>query len=249
MAKLFLDGIFEDASASPSSVKITVPNYNAESKVPKINLVGLMTGDVTFNAQNTWGTVINDLSNLQDLASLAGESSMFSWISASTMCWKGTSPLSLNIEFFLINYKRGLNLESQLKTLVKMASLSQDPGNSDFKAMVHGGYAPKIAAGNSDWWTIGKVTSINGLKNTIENEGTYDNGQITGNAKGALRLTFGHKSTISNLLLSKINVTESIVEVADSGGDSIKPLYYKVGCQFTGVRPLITSDVEEMFSF
>lgn len=253
MAKLFLDGIFTDGSNSPSSVRITIPNYNTRSAVPDLMLVGLMTGDVTFSAQNSWGTVINDLTNLQDLSALMGSDSMFSWISASTMCWKGTSPLSIGIEFYLINYKKGLNLEENLKTLVKLAAIAKDPNatfGAGFKAMVHGGYAPEIFKNNEDnFFTVGDVSSIRSLKNPISTENVYGaGGDITQSALGAIQLWFGHKSKIKNLLLSKISVTESNIEVADQDGGNIKPLYYRVSAQFTGVRPLITTDVDEMFN-
>ena len=250
-ANTFLYGIFDIISDSPSSVKLTVPNPNPDTNVPRLELVGLMTGDVTFSAGNTWGTVINDLSNLQDLSALMGSDSMFSWIGASTMCWKGTSPLSISIEFYLINYERGLLFEQDLRTLVKMAAVAQDPRatvGADFKAMVHGGYAPKIFEGNKSFFTVGDITSIQSLQNPINNEGVYGaGGDISKAAIGAIQLKFGHKSKIKNLLLSKISVTESNIEVADIDGDFVKPLYYRVSAQFTGVRPLITTDVDEMF--
>ena len=255
MAKLFLDGIFTDSSNSPSSVRITVPNYNSRAAIPPLMLVGLMTNDVTFSAGNSWGTVINDLTNLQDLSALMGSDSMFSWISASTMCWKGTSPLSIGIEFYLINYKKGLNLEENLKILVKLAAIAKDPNatfGAGFKAMVHGGYAPEIFKNNEDsFWTVGDITSIldlKNMKNPISTEYVYEQGDITASALGAIQLQFGHKSKIKNLLLSKISVTESNIEVADQNGGNIKPLYYRVSAQFTGVRPLITTDVDEMFN-
>ena len=252
MANLFLDGIYSYNSDSPSSVRITMPNYDATSNVERINLVGLMTGDVSFSAQNNWGTVISDLSNLQDLASLAGSKNMFAWINASTMCWKGTQPLSIGVDFYLINYKRGLNLESQLKILVKLASLSSSTSDfgSEFLAQVHGGYAPDIFQSNKEgFFTIGKISSAQNLSNSIDTSTFYDSGNITGNARGALQLEFGHKSKIRNLLLSKINVTESLIEVADQNGGNQKPLYYKVNAQFVGVKPLITADVDSMFKF
>ena len=125
-AKLYLDGIFKFESGSPSSVRIIVPNpSNDTADMESLELVGLMTGDVTFSAQNTWGTVVNDLTNLQDLSSLMGSGDMVSWISASTMCWKGTSPLGISIEFFLINYAKNLNLENKLKTFVKLAAIAR----------------------------------------------------------------------------------------------------------------------------
>ena len=251
MSTLFLDGIFTDGSESPSSVKITMPNRDASSNVPAINLVGLMQGDVSFSAQNSWGTIVNDISNLADLASLSGSNNMFSWIGASTMCWKGTSPLSIGIEFFLINYKKGLQLEEQLKTLVKLAALDENvnatANSGSYTAQVHGGYAPDLFSDNTSlFWSLGEIKSSNDLKSPIDNSKLYNS---NGQAVGALQLAFGKKSVINNLLLSKINVTESIVEVSDQSGGSRKPLFYKVNAQFTGVRPLLTVDVDNMFNF
>jgi hypothetical protein len=60
-------------------------------------IAGLMANDPTWTASNKWGPIISDLSNLQDWASLIGTNSQISWINASTMCWKGTSPLLLNL--------------------------------------------------------------------------------------------------------------------------------------------------------
>lgn len=251
MSTLFLDGIFTDGSESPSSVKITMPNRSSKSNVPAINLVGLMQGDVSFSAQNSWGTIVNDISNLADLASLSGSNNMFSWIGASTMCWKGTSPLSIGIEFFLINYKKGLQLEEQLKTLVKLAALDENvnatANSGSYTAQVHGGYAPDLFSDNTSlFFSLGEIKSSNDLKSPIDNSKLYNS---NGQAVGALQLEFGKKSKINNLLLSKINVTESIVEVADQSGGSRKPLFYKVNAQFTGVRPLLTVDVDNMFNF
>ena len=111
MAKLFLDGIFSKATNSPSSVGITFPVGDNQFE----KLVGLMIGDITFSAQNKWGPVINDLTNLADFSALVGSQDLVSWISASTMCWKGTEPLSIGIEFYLINYAKNLDLERKLK--------------------------------------------------------------------------------------------------------------------------------------
>ena len=251
MAKLFLDGIFGDDSNSPSSVRITVPNpnYDAKTEASNLTLVGLMTGDVTFSAQNSWGTIISDLTNLQDLGSLMAQSSLISWISASTMCWKGTSPLSIGIEFYLINYKKHLNLEYQLRLLTRMAALDEDPNatrSKDFKVQVHGGYAPRIFQGNSSFYTMGDVKNL--LMSGQKNLSHIESENVNTNAKSSIQLWFGHKSKIKNLLLSKISVTESNIEVADQDGGNIKPLYYRVSAQFTGVRPLITTDVDEMFN-
>lgn len=252
MVKLFLDGIFnsdQNKNDSPSTVYITIPNPSGKPSDKLPNLAGLMIGDPTWGAANTWGTVINDISNLTDISSLVGSPSMFSWINASTMCWKGTAPLSIGIEFYLINYKKGLTLESDLRAFVKLASLYKDPDatvGENFKVLVHGGYAADILHGNKKLFD-----SARDVENLKDREGI--NSIISGvygtnaNAQGAVQLQFGHKSKISNLLLSKINITESTIEVADENGGNIKPLYYRVSAQFTGVRPLLTVDIDRMF--
>ena len=255
MTKLFLDGIFDESNVSPSSVIITMPNPSKKEIGGSVELTGLMVGDPSWGAANSWGTVINDVSNLTDISSLLGSESMFSWINASTMCWKGTSPLSIGIEFYLINYKQdqrgsnGRTLEENLRSFVKLASLYKDPdatGGSNFKVLVHGGYAADVLSGNDKAYFDGvKVARDLSNKNASKlNESLY--GSST-SAQGSVQLQFGHKSKISNLLLSKVNVTESTVEVADRSGGNIKPLYYRVSAQFTGVKPLLTVDVDRMF--
>lgn len=248
MAKLFLDGIFGGSSDSPSTVRITLMNPGRAGF--SVDLKGLMIGDPTFSMGNKWGTIINDLSNLQDFASLIGSDSMFTWINASTMCWKGTNPLSMAIEFYLINYKNNLGLEVQLRNLAKLASLMEDKNatiGKSFKAMVHGGYAADILEGNTSFWT----TDISDIKSLASNEtlsgdiGLYDS---AGNAKSSITVQFGNKSRIRNLLVAKIDITESTIEVADQDGlSNRKPLYYRVNVQFTGVRPLLSTDLDKMF--
>ena len=256
---LFLDNIFTNNSDSPSSVHIFMPYRSGKTREEAVDVHGLMIGDFRFQAQNKWGTVLHDLSYLQDFVSIAGGESMFGWVNASTMCWKGTSPLTFGIEFYLINYKRGLNLEGQLKQLVKLASLYRDYDagalGENFKVLVHDGYAADILDGNSadSVWTknINNMRDFTNMgselltgKNNIAAQ-LYD---PTGNAKGSLTLQFGHKSTIRNILLSRIEVTESNVEVMDSSGGNVKPLYYRVSADFTGVRPLLSTDVDHMFN-
>jgi hypothetical protein len=112
--------------------------------------------------------------------------------------------------------------------------------------MVHGGYAADILEGNDSFWS----TDISDIKSLTSNEtlkgdiGLYD---ASGNAKSSIRVQFGNKSKISNLLVSKIDVTESTVEVANQDGTNRKPLYYRVNVQFTGVRPLLSTDLDNMF--
>jgi hypothetical protein len=180
---------------------------------------------------------------------LLGSANQFSWISASTMCWKGTNPLGIGVDFYLINYSssKSAQLKKTLKNFVKLAAVEKDTtGTSNFRVQVHGGYAPDILKGNKEFWS--SASDIKKLKTDQLDTmvgGIFDEGG--NNAKGSITIRFGHKSTIRNLLLSKVNVTESTIEVAGQDGSNPQPLYYRVSAQFTGVQPLVTSDVDYMF--
>lgn len=246
MAKLFLDGIFDMSSDSPSTIRLGVPLETSGNQ--REVLRGLIIGEPSFSAQNKWGPIINDLSNLSDFSSLMGSSSLFSWVSASTMCWKGTTPLNIGVEFYLINYKKGLNLRENLKNLVKLASLNADPDATDlgqnFKVKVHGGYAASVLESNKD---IFNNMDFKDLKD-FKKENIPFSRDEAGNIEGSVWISFGHSLRIKNLLLTKIDVVKSTVEVADQMGTNIEPLYYRVSASFTGIKPLITTDVDYMFS-
>ena len=253
MAKLFLDGIFDENSKSPSTIYISIPIATESSYISGGILRGLIIGDPTWSASNKWGPILNDLSNLQDWASLLGEANQFSWISASTMCWKGTSPLSLAVDFYLINYSssKSRELKNNLRDFVKLAALSKAKDDSTFKVQVHGGYAPELFKNNKSFFTnASNSKNLLALHSNSIDEAVApiftDDGTV---AKGSLSIRFGHKSEIRNLLLTKVNVTESTIEVAEPDGTNPQPLYYRVSAQFTGVQPLVTTDVDYMFSY
>lgn len=236
MANLFLDGIFSSVSNSPSTVRIDIPSFTEGERTI---LKGLIIGDPSFSAQNKWGNVISDISSLTDFSILGGNDSLFSWISASTMCWKGTSPLNLQFEFYLINYAQGLNNKESLRELVKLASLSEDIESSigGAKVKVHGGYAADVLSGNVSYLDNLQLAYSDNIKERYTSD----------LKRGTAAVAFGNKMQIKHLLLNRVDVTESTVEVADQGGYYSEPLYYKVGVSFTGIKPLVTKDVDYMF--
>lgn len=264
MANLFLDGMFNDNN-SPSSVSIRLV-----SSGNTFTLRGLMVSEPTFSAQNSWGTIINDLSNLQDFASMAGSNNQVSWIGASTMCWKGTKPLSVSFDFYLINYKRNLPFESverggkgTLQKLVSLASLSKPTGDAMewtkfTRVNIHGGYVPDVLSTNNFFFTeqgddnakqqqaaLMRESMLGASITASSSEGSlWDSAGIS---EGSCTVFFGKKLRINNLLLSRIDVTPSIVEVADQNGGSRRPLYYRVSVSFTGVRALLSKNVENMW--
>ena len=249
MANLYLDGIFDSKdSASPSTVRLRIPNPS-DVTGHTLDLTGLLIGDPTFSLQNKWGPIISDISNLTDVSSLVGTAGVFSWMAASTNCWKGTSPISVNISFYLINYKqKGLDFESKLKSLAKLAALGRTGGALEsMQVTVHGGYQADIFKDNTSYFT-----DMKGFQDLKDKSGLVDGVASmyndSGQAKGVVQIIFGNKNSISNLLLVKLDVTESTIEVSDSAGRNRKPLFYKVDAQFIGVAPVNTDDVEYFFT-
>ena len=65
------------------------------------------------------------------------------------------------MDFYLINYKRGLKLEKGLKALTKLTALVLDR-NSLTSVFVHGGYETNVLATNMSRFNNGMA---NGVKN------------------------------------------------------------------------------------
>lgn len=246
---LFLEGIFNKENYSPCAINIEYPIVGGTWDT----MTGLLVSEPTMSTAINWGPILNDLSNIQDISSLIGASQMWTWIGASAMCWKGTSPLKTSVEFFLINYKPGLGLENQLRFLNYLTCLQRKKGDEKIAVQVHGGYTAPVLQSNQDFMNNnvsdkkkfieeaeGSLASWG--KSVIENYVFKPNSKIDMET-GTIRIRFGRKMTISHLLIQKLDVTPSIVEVPDG-----KPLYYRVSMSLTGSRPLLQGDVDEMYN-
>ena len=254
---LFLDGIFNDGDdnseyISPNKLILRFSEYDGTTSVP-VRLAGLLASEPSISTQNKWGPLLENYASLNDInnvVNIMGDQNMFSWVGASVMVWKGTDPIKLNLDFYLINYKRGLNLESKLKSLTKLTALAGvDSKLSAVQVAVHGGYkANQILNTNTQM--------MNQSKNFVENAqkvSGFGNAKVDDVLKsyaqdslsdpvGTLSLEIGHKVSIRNLLVGRVDTTPSLVEVADG-----KALYYRVNLSLTGVRPLVTTDVDSMY--
>ena len=224
---LFIENILENSS--PSTVEIA-------HDVLGIDLKGLLVSEVTLSTSNKWGPILNDVTNLQDVASLLGSGSMWTWIGASTMCWKGTDPIKTSIDFYLINYRPQLQIEEQLTKLNHLTALVKDGMATVF---IHGKYEPQVLSTNSKIFnnslkSSGDLESIKGLGKAAQSdaEGT----------PGTLSIYIGNKIRLTKMLISRLDVTPSLVEVPDR-----KPLYYKVSMSLVGTQPLLSTDVDRMY--
>jgi hypothetical protein len=260
VANLYLEDIFSESSKNPSSLHIGFPvakkdgNSNPDVEV----LTGLLASEPTIATGNKWGPILNDVSTLSFFGALAGMKSLPSWIGASAQCWKGTNPLSINLDFYLINYKKGLNLERKLKALTKLTSLTLDR-NSLTSVFVHGGYKVDPFSTNASRFNNTIADNVkNGQPYSEEAQKEYadslrstwtdfvktTNQYLLGSEStaGTVAIDIGNKLRISKLLVANINVTPSIVEVPDN-----KPLYYHVTMALHGCRPLVSDDIDEIY--
>lgn len=236
---LFLDGIFSSSSSiPPSAVVIRYPKVGAHIRQ---TLTGLLVSEPTVSSAISWGPILNDVSNLQDVASLLGSADMWTWIGASVMCWKGTSPIKTSIEFYLINYKRNLGLENGLKDLNYLTSL-YDVGKK-VAVEVHGGYKARVLETNRSQFDNGTPTKdiLASVSSSLTGYGTSFEDGIN-MEEGTIAVSFGNKMTLRNMLIQRLDVTPSLVEVPDG-----KPLYYRVSMGLVGSRPLLSTDVDRMY--
>jgi len=261
---LFLDGIFNDGDdnneyISPNKLILRFSEYDGTTNVP-VRLAGLLASEPSISTQNKWGPLLENYASLNDInnvVNIMGDQNMFSWVGASVMVWKGTEPIKLNLDFYLINYKRGLNLESKLKSLTKLTALAGvDSKLSAVQVAVHGGYkANQILNTNTQMMgqnqtyvdnsnvsldDFSKATGF-GNKDVDSKLESIGRGSLS-DPVGTLSLEIGHKVSIRNLLVGRVDTTPSLVEVADG-----KALYYRVNLSLTGVRPLVTTDVDSMY--
>ena len=56
-------------------------------------------------------------------------------------------------------------------------------------------------------------------------------------------IKLGNKVLLTKMLISRLDITPSLVEVPDR-----KPLYYRVSMSLTGTQPLLSTDVDMMYT-
>ena len=241
---LFLEGLFNQdigGKLPPSAIRMTFPVLSTQdgSFQGYEILQGLLSSEVTVSSQIKWGSILNDVSNLQAVASLLGRQKMWSWIGASTMCWYGTEPIKTGFEFYLINYRRGLKLEEKLTKLNYLTSLIKA---GDASVYVHGGYAPPVLETNNSIFDNGKRKNISKATLTETILEPFNSSELYEYNQGTVSIIVGNKIKLSKMLVQRLDVTPSVIEVPDG-----LPLYYKVSVSLTGHQPLLSTQVDNMY--
>ena len=92
--QLYLDQII---SSNSGTVQIVLPSGT--------KIKGILTEDPTYSVQNNWGPILPGIGSLSEMAQLADNTNIVAFINASSAGWKGTEPLTISLQFILINYK------------------------------------------------------------------------------------------------------------------------------------------------
>ena len=238
---------------TPSVAVITLPD--------KSSFQALLSSDVSVQLSNHFGNLLPGTEMLAGLAQAIGAVNIPSWIGASAQGWRGTDPIKFTLDMFLVNYKPHLNYEKSLKKLASLATISPS-SRTDALAhvthQVHGGYQTNGSAFASNKEYLGKdprdylKNKPDGNTNPDEqysNMETLGN-QIIGGAKftGTLTIKIGSRFELSNLIMTSITITPSVVEVfSPTSGERPKPLYYKITASFMTCRSALYTDVNSMF--
>lgn len=248
---LYIDDMFSATGRVPGRIKILIPDYDPAKKKSYWSrdniLYGILNSEVPIGGQNKWGPILDDISNLTDFSSFMGAQEIFAWVGSSVQCWKGTDPLSFQVEFTLVNYKPGLNLEDKLQSLLKLASLrptgEYDNTTGIATVVPHGGYAADVLKTNKGYFSSA-VPDIKGLNqqaiDVLSNSDYYENGTVI--------IEIGSRYKIGNLLVNRCSFVPSLIEVAaESSKELSLPLYYTVSISFIGTHALLSTDVDNIF--
>lgn len=188
------------------------------------NVIGFLSEDPVIKMGNKWEPLISDLNTINEFTQLAnlGQSS---WISTSKMAWKGTDPITVNLNFYLITYLksqvdgRTVNhvapVSQQATYFAKLASITPDDGGGflGIGVNVHGGYKPNyfeannVVVNNFNLSTLKGLDQSQGLTDTTFSGG--DDGShtchivINGNGRNSV--------VLKNMLLESLDMTPSTV--------------------------------------
>ena len=258
---LFIESFMPGTADSPSVVELAIPTYTASTQAREtVTLTGLLNSDITISLKNKFGALLPDMSALSDIAQVLHSANIAAWIGASSQLWKGTDPINLPLTFYLINYKPGLDYEKGLKALAKLAAMDPvgNEGLADKASVnVHGGYMVDAFANNAEQGGFGGKFIERGFGGKfkshkidfLEGAGRWWSGEYATAARydGTIAVRIGKSIKLSKLILTKCEITPSVIEVCRSNGKDVKPLYYRVSVNLMTCRAALTSDVDEIF--
>ena len=247
MAGLFLHNLFQQQAGV---VSLEVPVQGQGYKI----IEGFLTEDPSISLGNQWKSAIEDISSINDFTMLLGGSAT-SWLSTSKAGWTGTSPIKMDLNFYLLTFLkeqangtgRGIKvpISKAASYLAALCSVSGDSAYDDrpsggLSIGVHGGYKPDYFIRNQDF---------TGFE---QKGGSGDPSSISGTVSIAINGGGKPSVTLTKMLLDNINFTPSSVRAGYWEGDtfvqSAEPLYIQVQASFRMCQTPLNSDAARIFT-
>ena len=156
------------------------------------------------------------------------------------------------LEFFFLK---------KLASLATVSPSSRTGASAHITHQVHGGYETNASAfaSNIQFFESSASMYLQSKKDgNIQQDDTQNYMNVTrlGNEalsrsasfKGTLTIKIGSRFELSNLIMTSITITPSVVEVfSPTSGERPKPLYYKITASFMTCRSALSTDVNSMF--
>lgn len=195
-----------------------------------MDIAGFLSEDPVIKMGNKWEPLIPDLGAINEFMQLANQGT-YSWISTSKMAWKGTDPISVTLNFYLITYLKSQcdgtgtrageqPISKQASALAELATVGQDMSTGgffkDIKVKVHGGYQPNYFVNNNNvinnQGAFSKVMGGNDKEGTTFNIGTGSTGSETdGTCQIVINGNGSPSVVLTDMLLESVDFTPSTV--------------------------------------
>ena len=243
----------------------------------RVNVVGFLSEDPSISMKTNWEPILPSSTSLSDWTQLSGMGAV-SWIAASKASWKGTDPITLTLNFYLLTYReaqltgagdrknpRNMPVSEQAASFAALLAVSPNKAGggrySEFGIHVLGNYKSNYFEDQKDGFTGNKKNGPSELR--FANYLSSANEDLS-------RITSEHDSTVnivingggkpsqffSKMLLSDATFTPSPVRCGywtNNNGQRVfekssEPLYIKVTATFKLAHTATVRDAVRMFT-
>ena len=234
-----------------------------------VEIVGFLSEDPVIKMGNKWDSLIPDLGSINEFMQIANQGQA-SWISTSKMAWKGTDPITVMLNFYLITYLKSqvdgqtvnhvMPVSKQAECFAKLAAISKDEDTGgffkDIRINVHGGYKPNYFESNDNVIN----NDLRGALKTKTGTNVVEADDGTGTCHIVINGNGMNSVVLRNMLLESLDMTPSTVRAGYWNGivtkginqtasfkGSGEPLYIKVTAGFKLARAATINDVKGLF--
>ena len=242
-----------------------------------VNIAAFLSEDPIIKMGNKWEPLIPDIDKINDFMQLANQSAI-SWVSTSKVGWKGTEPITVTFNFYLITYLKSqvdgsasgkvLPVSKQAAYFAQLAAVkNSDTGNDkgDTGTVSYSKYNSNVV-NNFNIMALKDLNQGGWSVASDSNGGIYNEGdaaytcEIVVNGNGHSSLFF------KKMLLESVEFTPSTVragywnerksdalsniKVIGNGSfvTSSEPLYIKVSASFRLMHTATVADAVRLFT-